>query len=134
MYCKDHPEVEAIARCAGCQESFCGNCLVDLHGEQYCGSCKMMGIDGVPIVEEATVPCEEAGEALKYAIIGIFCFGIILGPIAISKAREAKRLIEADPTLTGAGKASAAQIIGVVVIILWVVGMLSRCASMMNEY
>ncbi len=87
-----------------------------------------MSVKGPPIVvtEEGDVPCEEANEALKYAIISIFCFGIILGPMAISKGMEARRLIRDDPDLSGSGKANAAIIIGIVVIIFWVLGMAAR--------
>jgi hypothetical protein len=126
MNCKNHPEVEAKARCSSCQEAFCGNCLVELQGKQYCGSCKVMAIQDKPILEAATIPCEEASSALKYAIIGIFCFGIILEPIAISKALKAKKMIEANPRLTGSGKATAALVIAIVGLVLWVLGLVAR--------
>ena len=126
MQCKNHPDAAAEARCAGCQESFCSNCLVEMGGKQYCGSCKVMAVRGTPVVEEATLPCKEADEALKYALIGIVCFGIILEPMALSKASKAKKMMALNPRLTGAGKASAAQIIGVVALILWVLGIIAR--------
>lgn len=132
MPCKNHPEVESVARCAGCQESFCSNCLVEIKGQKYCGSCKVMAIEdkAPPVLESRGMkPCAEANEALRYAIIGIFCFGIILGPIAISKGNAAKRLIEADPELTGTGKANAAIAIGIITILLWILGIISRAAS-----
>jgi hypothetical protein len=130
MQCKNHPEAEAIDRCTGCAETFCGDCLVEVKGQKYCADCKQMSVAGPPpISEEGSIPCKEAGEALTYAIIGIFCFGIILGPIAISKANKAKKKIEADPRLTGSGKATAATTIGIIVIVLWVVGMIARLAS-----
>jgi len=81
------------------------------------------------VLEQATEPCPEAAEALKYAIISIFCFGVILGPVAISKALKAKKLIAANPNLTGEGKANAAIIIGVVALVMWVIGMMSRMRS-----
>ena len=128
MQCKNHPNVMALARCAGCAESFCGNCLVDIQGQQYCGSCKVLAVRGQPVVEEATIPCKEAGEALTYAIVGLFCFGIILEPIAISKALKARKMIEANPRLTGSGKTTAALIIGIVALIIWVLGIVARVA------
>ena len=135
MNCKDHPDIEAAARCTGCQEPFCGNCLVEMGGVQYCASCKSMAIEGALVAEEATVECKEAAEALKYAIIGIFCFGIFLGPVAISKANSAKKLIAENPRLTGAGKADAAKIIGIIVIVLWVLGMIARLGALVtNDY
>lgn len=81
---------------------------------------------GPPIVEEATIPCKEANEALTYSIIGVFCFGIILEPIAIMKALKAKKMIAMNPRLTGSGKATAALIIGIVGLILWILGMITR--------
>jgi hypothetical protein len=79
-----------------------------------------------------SIPCKEANDALIMAIIGIFCVGIILGPIAIAKASKAQRMIAADPRLAGAGKASAAMIIGIIVTILsaiGIAGMISRGAG-----
>jgi hypothetical protein len=135
MQCKNHPEVPATARCAGCAEPFCDNCLVEVQGQKYCGSCKVMALQGKPIVlEEQTRPCKEAGEALTMAIIGLFCFGIILGPLAIAKASKAKRFIERDPTLTGSGKATAATVIGIIEIVLWVLGIFIRISSIRGTY
>jgi len=129
MTCKNHPTIEAVERCAGCAEPFCSNCLVEIHGQKYCGSCKIMAIKGQPVVEAATIPCKEAGEALKFAIIGIFCFGIILEPMAIVKALKAKKMIEMNPQLTGSGKATAALIIAIVGLILWVLGIVARVSQ-----
>ena len=128
MQCKNHPDVEAVDRCAGCAEAFCGDCLVDLKGKKYCANCKVMVLAGKnPQPPEHDLrPCPEADEALKYAIIGIFCFGIILEPIAISKALKAKKLIEADPRLSGMGKANTALGISIAALILWVLGVISR--------
>lgn len=69
---------------------------------------------GLPVVGAATVPCKEAGEALRYAFLGLFCFGFILGPVAITKALKAKRMIEVDPMMSGWGKANAALIVGII--------------------
>ena len=128
MKCKNHIEVDAVARCAGCQEAFCENCLIELNGKKYCGDCKIMAIRETPVIEDESkkVPCKEASEALKYAIIGFFCFGVILGPIAISKAREAKKRFKEDPNLTGEGKATAAIIIGIIDFVFWVIGIIIR--------
>jgi len=80
---------------------------------------------GVPILHE----CEEANEALKYGIVGFFCFGMILGPLAISKATRARERIAADPTLGGLGKANAGLALGVIATVLWVVNLISRFKS-----
>ncbi len=129
MQCKNHQDTAAVDRCAGCAESFCGNCLVEIHGQKYCGSCKVLAVKGQPVIEEATIPCKEASEALKYAIIGIFCFGIVLEPVAISKALKAKKMIALNPRLTGSGKCTAALIIGIAALIMWVLGVVSRVSQ-----
>jgi len=85
-----------------------------------------MAIKGNPVVEEATIPCKEAGEALIIAIIGLFCCFFILEPIAIFKALKAKKMIAMNPQLTGSGKATAALIIAIVGIILSVLGIIAQ--------
>ena len=130
MECKNHPGVEAVDRCGGCSEAFCGNCLVEIQGQKLCGSCKVMAIQGQPpIPPEPTRTCKEARDALMWAIFGLFCCGIIFEPIALHKASNAKKMIDADPTLGGRGMATAATIIAVIGLILWGLGMLARFAK-----
>ena len=134
MQCKNHPEVPALDRCAGCAEPFCQDCLVDIHGQKYCGSCKVMALKGqAPVVEEASIPCKEANEALTYAIVGIFCFGIILEPIALSKAAKAKKMIDMNPRLLGSGKVTAARIIASIALVLWIISLVYRFAAISNR-
>lgn len=78
------------------------------------------------VLEESTTPCQEAGEALKYAILSLFCFGFILGPVAISKAFKARKEINEDPSLTGWGKTNAAIFIGIIALVFWLYTMLHR--------
>lgn len=93
--------------------SFCFRCR-NLSGGEYTGP-------------RQTLP--EAKEALKYAIIGIFCFGFILGPLAIVKGTNAKKAIAEDPRYEGEGLATAAQIIGGIVSllsVLYFIGLFTR--------
>jgi hypothetical protein len=87
-----------------------------------------MAIKGQPVfVEEPTISCSEANEALTYSIIGIFCpglIGLILAAVALSKASKAKQMIDADPRLLGAGKVKAARIISIIVLVIWGLGIL----------
>lgn len=130
MECRNHPGVAAADRCSACMEPFCSNCLVTIKGRKYCGSCKVTALgSGMPVLEGATEVCEEANEALKYALIGIICFGIILEPIAISKALKAKKMIAANPNLTGGGKATAALVIAIIALGLWVLGVIARISN-----
>src|SRR5215210_3163642 len=129
IQCRNHPGVPAYSRCAGCAEAFCGNCMVNINGQNYCGSCKVLAVQGRPMYEQATMASPAADDALKYAIIGIFCFGIILEPIAIAKALKAKKMMAANPNLTGSGKATAALIIGIVGLVLWVLSIIAKVAN-----
>ena len=130
MNCKNHSEVNAVDRCTACAEPFCPDCLVEIHGQKYCGSCKVMAVKGQPVLEEEpTVPCPEAGEALTYAIVSIFCFGPILATVALVKASKARKLIAANPKLQGAGKVTAATAVACVVIGLWIVGAFVKAAA-----
>ncbi|MFO1512093.1 MAG: DUF4190 domain-containing protein [Verrucomicrobiota bacterium] len=126
MNCKNHPETAAEERCSGCAELFCGECLVEVLGQKYCGSCKVMTVKGPPPIEEGNEPCEAASKALTYSIVGIFCFGIVLGPMAIAKAIEAKKQIRDDPRLAGLVKANIGLLLGITVLALWVLGMIEK--------
>lgn len=134
MDCRNHPGVAAVNRCAGCAEPFCGNCLVEVGGKPYCGSCKTMAVSNVPMVEAATMPCKEAKEALTYAIVGIFCFGIILEPMALYKASKARKMLALNPRLTGSGQVTAAYIIASIALVLWVLGMIVRVSQISNMH
>ena len=123
MDCLVHPGVPAVATCAGCAESFCDGCMVEIRGQRYCSSCKSMAVSADDFGPVAEAP--EAAEALKYAILGIFCIGIVLEPIAIAKAIQAQNAIKTNPQLSGEGKANAALIIGIVFLVVWVLAMLS---------
>jgi len=126
MHCRNHASAEASERCVACAEPFCGDCLVEVLGEKYCGSCKIMTVKGPPPIEEGNTPCEAANKALTYSLIGIFCFGVVLGPMAIAKAVEARREIRDDPSLSGLAKANVGLLLGIAVLILWILGMISR--------
>lgn len=126
MECRNHPAATAMDRCAGCMEPFCSSCLVAVRGRKYCASCKVMAVGNrMPMVDVGTMPCPEANEALKYAIIGILCFGPILEPIALWKAIQAKKLIAANPMLTGSGKATAAVVISCIILGFYAIAILS---------
>lgn len=86
------------------------------------------------MVEAATIPCKEANEALTYAIIGIFCFGIILEPIALVKASKAKKMMALNPRLSGSGKVTAAYVIAIVGLVLWVLSIIYRVSQIANVH
>lgn len=109
------PEVRRPSRPLSPGESYCATCGDIVSG--VCFRCRQVVTDVEYTGEKKTAP--EAKEALRLAIIGMFCFGVILGPIAIVKATSAKRTIAMDPRLGGEGIATAAQILGVVELVLF---------------
>jgi len=48
----------------------------------------------------------------------VFC-GVILGPVAMSKANSAKAAMALDPTLGGEGLATAGTVLGIVDLVLF---------------
>lgn len=129
MNCATHPERAASDRCAGCAEPFCPNCLVEVQGRKYCAQCKVLAVQGKAPALAPTATCKEAKEALQFAIVGLFCFGIILEPIAISKALKARKIIAEDPSLGGSGMATAALVIAVIGLGLWILGIFARVSQ-----
>lgn len=106
-------------------ESYCPTCGDIVPG--YCFRCRDIYPQPVYTGPRKTLP--EANHALTYAIVGLFCFGFVLGPIAIVKANSAKRTIAIDPRYDGEGAATAAQIIGWIEIglsVLWIIGLIAR--------
>jgi hypothetical protein len=127
MECRNHPATAAADRCAGCMEPFCPNCIVTVRGRKYCGSCKELALDGkTPVFHAVTEVSDEAKEALKYALVGFLCIGIILGLVAVNKAGKAKAMMKANPNLLGFGIATAAQILGLAAFVLSGLQILAR--------
>jgi hypothetical protein len=124
--CQTHPTVAAVDRCAGCAEPFCDNCLVELYGAHYCGSCKVMALKGQPMPEIGNVPCKEATTALTMSIISLFLLfcpiiGAILAGSSLAQAQKAAQLFNVDPRLTGKERMRAARIIAIIALILAVI-------------
>ena len=124
--CQTHPTVAAVDRCAGCAEPFCNNCLVELFGQHYCGSCKVMALKGQPMPEIGNISCKEATTALTMAIISLFLLfcpiiGAILAGSSLAQAHKASQLFNIDPRLTGKERMRAARIIAVIALILAVI-------------
>ena len=77
-------------------------------------------------------PDVEAGKALTYAIVGFFCLGIILGPIAISMASKGLSTLDQYPHADQSqrGTLNTARVIGIVVTVLSVLGCIIRLATL----
>ena len=67
---------------------------------------------------------------LVLGIISIFCFGIILGPIAAVMGKNALTEIDANPgAYTNRGLVQVGMILGIVAIVLWVIGLIVQIAA-----
>ena len=66
------------------------------------------------------------GGTLAMAIIGLFCCGIILGPIAIVKSNGMKKQMASTPGVvyTNAGTVQAAFVIGIIATVLSILGVI----------
>ena len=72
---------------------------------------------------------DDAKNALIMSIIGIFCFGFILGFIAFRKASGAIEAIDMYQVAEDKrGIATAAKVLGIVDIVLWAIGLILRIA------
>lgn len=74
-------------------------------------------------------PKENAPGAVASVVIGIVgfvFFGFILGAVAISKAKDAKRAIAMDPRYTGEGLATTGMVLGIIDIVGWIIVLAAR--------
>ncbi len=118
-----HPGAAPLAPQAGGDhpgQRQCPHCTNHIgYYDQICVYCNnVTSLDGVYHGPQITAPAASA--ALAYGIIGFFICGIIFGPIAMSKANQAKQIIAMDPQYKGEGVAMAGYIMGVVDIIKFV--------------
>ena len=107
-------------------ESRCPYCS-DIIDGPFCMRCNQVvvpagvNIPMMPSVAFSTTRAPEASEAIKYAIIGLFCLGFIFGFLAIRSGIKAKEQIARNPRLEGAGLATFAQVLGAFEILLTVI-------------
>lgn len=124
LSCHVHPEVQAATTCVGCAEGFCESCFITIDGQDYCAVCKTMAVS--PGMIPATGTCREARDALLFALVGFLCVGIVVEPIAMYKATQARALLKNDPSLRGKGVADAALFLAVCGFLFSVVGLVAR--------
>jgi hypothetical protein len=113
-------------------ESLCPTCG-DIIDNQFCLRCNQPNLSQDVYAPSApgayfTTRAPGVEEAIRYAVLGIFCAGFIFGFLAIRSGSKAKDQIARDPRLDGAGLATFAQILGAFDIVAWVIGLL-RIAS-----
>jgi hypothetical protein len=145
---------EDIEKCENCNNYFHQNCCIENIGCPICNKeeeteiCKFCGerikvgankckhcgqiLDanfGNRIESYVPIVCQEAQDALNMAIWSIFCFGFILGPIAIRKGIKAKQTIRENPNYIGEGKATAAIVIGWITLALNILGFIAKMST-----
>ncbi len=104
----------------------CGSAIAI--GNHVCPMCRAItSPDGIYHGPKTNAPGAVA--SLVMGIIGLFICGVILGPLAISKSNEAKKAMQSDPTLGGAGFATAGMVLGVIAIIGWAIVLLLRFSN-----
>ena len=76
---------------------------------------------------KAKEAADDAKQALIMSIVGIFCFGFILGFLAFRKASNAIEIIDLyNVALEKRGIAMAAKVLGIVDIVLWALALVAR--------
>ena len=77
-----------------------------------------------------TGPDVKASEIMTMAILGFFCFGFILGPIAWVRANKAMEMLNQYPGADQSkrGTLNTARIIAIIVTVLSIVGTIARIA------
>jgi hypothetical protein len=107
----------------------CPHCeaLLDA-GSVFCSECgRATTYDGVYRGPKKNAP--GAIGSLVTGILGLCFCGIILGPIAIHLANEAKKVIAYNPTFKGGGLATAGKTLGIIALILWGFGLLAKLGT-----
>jgi phage FluMu protein Com len=108
----------------GCREEtkLCPGCGREIRKSALkCRHCGQYVDERIRIASGPKRQLKEASTALTCSIIGIFCFGIILGPVAVYNGVKALNMIQNDPQYEGRGKAIAGIIIGSIEILLTVI-------------
>jgi hypothetical protein len=81
------------------------------------------------LAAKAAGAASDAKNALIMSIVGLFCFGFILGVLAFRKANEAIETIDIyGVAQEKRGLATAAKVIGVLDIIFWVLALIAKIA------
>jgi uncharacterized membrane protein YvbJ len=95
-----------MKRCLKCQQQYpdadpaCPQCgSSSFMNEAAAGALAQMAAGGGERVPNQRRKTPSAKEALNWAILGFFVCGVIIGPIAVLKALDAKRAMAADPRL-----------------------------------
>ena len=96
-------------------------------GEYLDPALRQAGGEAVALANQAAIEAakKKANQAFWYSIVGIFFFGIILGPAAFIKAGSANKTLT-ELGQPPDGKATTARVLGAIVTVFWVIGVLAR--------
>jgi hypothetical protein len=104
----------------------CKKPVMDTEG--LCGYCNaILSPDGIYHGPQVNAP--GAVQSLVWALVGLVICGVIAGPIAIGKSREASKAIAASPRYKGQGLATAGLVIGIIDIIGWILVIFARVSQ-----
>src|SRR5688500_19673805 len=92
MLCRNHIDVaEGVRRCARCGSPFCPDCLVELSGRPYCGTCKSeqlldvrSGVDR-SVLQHATI-LRRFGAIFLDSLLVVIPMYIIIGIVYMTTA------------------------------------------------
>ena len=81
------------------------------------------------LATKARYVASEARDALILSIVGVFCFGFVLGILAVRKANAALETISIyEVAQEKRSMAMTAKVIGIIDIVLWALGLIARFA------
>ena len=81
------------------------------------------------LAAKAKEAADDAKQALIMSLVGLVCFGFILGFLAFRKANSAIETIDLYQVAQDKrGMATVAKVIGIVDIVGWVIGLIARFA------
>lgn len=82
--CRNHPDaIGPIVPCSRCGASFCGDCIVNLHGRPYCATCKNEHVRDISAgVDGTQLPLASIGR--RFAAIFVDQLIIVIPVLAVS--------------------------------------------------
>ncbi|HEX7599180.1 MAG TPA: hypothetical protein VF518_13270 [Polyangia bacterium] len=100
--------------------------------DEVCATCNAINTpDGLYHGPKTNAP--GAVGAFVLSLVAVPFCGVILGPMAISRANKVRALIDSNPRLTGAGYTSAAKVIGIIATILSAISILYNIGTRMHH-
>jgi hypothetical protein len=121
--------VQMLAQALPAGYMSCPHCRIAIVlGTAVCPACRAIASpDGIYHGPKTNAP--GAVSSMVWGLVGLMLCGIVVGPLAISKANAATRAMASDPTLGGDGYATAGKVLGVIDIIVFVLFAISKISG-----